>query len=82
MQTGAIILRKPAQFEKVLVLRSGCIVRIGDFCGSQLSLMMDRLHSAKTLEEGMTQVGNGNASARKRELEEKIAVAWLSRLPH
>jgi len=37
--------------------------------------MTSRLHSAKTLEEGMNQVGYGDAQSRKRELEAKIADA-------
>ena len=37
--------------------------------------MTSRLHSAKTLEEGMNQVGFGDVKARKRELEAKIADA-------
>lgn len=36
--------------------------------------MGDRLHSAHTLEEGMTKVGFGDVQARKRELEAKILV--------
>ena len=36
--------------------------------------MGDRLHSANTLEEGMTKVGFGDVQTRKRELEAKILV--------
>ena len=35
--------------------------------------MTSRLHSADTLMEGMTQVGHGDVSTRKRELENMIA---------
>ena len=38
-----------------------------------VTFMANRLHSAKTLEEGMNQVGFGDIQARKRELEAKIA---------
>ena len=37
--------------------------------------MTSRLHSAKTLEEGMNQVGYGDVNSRKRDLEAKIADA-------
>ena len=40
--------------------------------------MASRLHSANTLEEGMTQVNKGaGAAARKRELEERVAATGL-----